>query len=33
SRDNFARGAVLAAKWVAAKSPGVYTMFDVLGLE
>ncbi len=32
SRDNFARGAALAAAWVAGKDNGVYTMFDVLGL-
>ncbi len=33
SRDNFARGAALAAAWVAGKAPGLYTMFDVLGLQ
>ena len=33
SRDNFARGAVLAAQWVGDKSRGIYTMFDVLGLK
>jgi len=32
SRDNFARGAALAAAWVAGKDNGMYTMFDVLGL-
>ncbi|MFZ5765206.1 MAG: 4-hydroxy-tetrahydrodipicolinate reductase [Thermodesulfobacteriota bacterium] len=32
SRDNFARGAALAAAWVAGKPNGMYTMFDVLGL-
>lgn len=32
SRDNFARGAALAAAWVAGKPRGLYTMFDVLGL-
>lgn len=32
SRDNFARGAVLAAKWVVGKTPGIYTMREVLGL-
>jgi 4-hydroxy-tetrahydrodipicolinate reductase len=32
SRDNFARGAVLAAKWLVGKSPGIYSMRDVLGL-
>lgn len=33
SRDNFARGAALAAAWVAGKPNGMYTMFDVLGLQ
>jgi len=33
SRDNFARGAILAAKWVSGKSAGIYTMADVLGLK
>jgi 4-hydroxy-tetrahydrodipicolinate reductase len=33
SRDNFAKGAILAAKWLAQKGPGVYTMRDVLGLQ
>jgi len=32
SRDNFARGAALAAAWVAGRSKGLYSMFDVLGL-
>lgn len=32
SRDNFARGAALAAAWVVGKPNGMYTMFDVLGL-
>ncbi|WP_028584217.1 4-hydroxy-tetrahydrodipicolinate reductase [Desulfogranum mediterraneum] len=32
NRDNFARGAVLAAAWVTAQANGVYTMFDVLDL-
>ncbi|MEW6219132.1 MAG: 4-hydroxy-tetrahydrodipicolinate reductase [Thermodesulfobacteriota bacterium] len=32
SRDNFARGAVLAAAWVNDRPHGLYTMFDVLGL-
>lgn len=31
SRDIFARGAVKAALWLAAQSPGRYTMYDVLG--
>ncbi len=33
SRDNFAKGAATAAAWVAGKEPGMYTMFDVLGLQ
>ncbi len=33
SRDNFARGAALAAAWVAGQDNGLYTMFDVLGLS
>ncbi|PIE57081.1 MAG: 4-hydroxy-tetrahydrodipicolinate reductase [Desulfobulbus propionicus] len=33
NRDNFARGAAIAAAWVAGKANGMYTMFDVLGLE
>lgn len=33
NRDNFARGAALAAAWVAGKQNGLYTMFDVLGLN
>jgi len=32
SRDNFARGAALAAAWVVRQPKGLYTMFDVLGL-
>ncbi len=32
SRDNFARGATVAAAWIAGKPNGLYTMFDVLGL-
>ena len=32
NRDNFARGAVRAAMWVADKEPGLYSMADVLGL-
>ena len=31
SRDNFARGAVRAARWVTGKQPGLYDMQDVLG--
>jgi 4-hydroxy-tetrahydrodipicolinate reductase len=33
SRDNFARGAALAAAWVVNQTNGLYTMFDVLGLQ
>jgi len=33
SRDNFARGAALAAAWVVNQPHGLYTMFDVLGLQ
>lgn len=32
SRENFARGALLAAKWVINQKNGFYTMKDVLGL-
>jgi 4-hydroxy-tetrahydrodipicolinate reductase len=32
SRDNFARGALLAAKWLTRQPPGIYDMKDVLGL-
>lgn len=32
-RNIFARGAVLAAKWVARAKPGLYNMQDVLGLR
>jgi len=32
SRKTFAQGAVTAAKWLATKSPGLYSMHDVLGL-
>lgn len=33
SRDNFARGAVRAAKWVMTQPNGLYDMGDVLGLK
>ncbi len=33
SRENFAQGALLAAKWAVGKAPGLYTMIDVLGLS
>lgn len=32
SRNTFARGALRAAHWVVGKSPGLYSMEDVLGL-
>jgi 4-hydroxy-tetrahydrodipicolinate reductase len=32
SREQFARGAVRAARWIAAQPPGLYDMADVLGL-
>lgn len=32
SRENFARGALVAARWLVKQKPGVYTMKDVLGL-
>lgn len=31
-RKTFARGALLAARWVAGRTPGLYAMADVLGL-
>lgn len=30
SRENFAKGALLAAKWIVGKEPGIYSMEDVL---
>lgn len=33
SRDNFARGAIRAALWLAGKENGLYDMQDVLGLK
>ena len=33
SRDTFANGALRAANWVIGRSPGLYTMHDVLGLK
>ena len=33
SRDNFAQGAIRAAKWIVGKKPGLYDMQDVLGLR
>lgn len=32
SRENFAKGALIAAKWVVKQKNGFYTMKDVLGL-
>ena len=31
-RSSFARGALVAARWIAARPPGLYSMLDVLGL-
>jgi 4-hydroxy-tetrahydrodipicolinate reductase len=33
SRDNFARGAVKAARWIVNQPPGLYDMQNVLGLK
>ncbi len=33
SRENFARGALLAAKWILKKEEGIYSMEDVIGLK
>jgi 4-hydroxy-tetrahydrodipicolinate reductase len=33
SREQFARGAVRAARWIAGRPPGLYDMADVLGLS
>ena len=33
SRDNFVRGALLAARWIVGQPPGCYDMLDVLGLR
>jgi 4-hydroxy-tetrahydrodipicolinate reductase len=32
TRDTFVRGALRAAEWIVGKSPGLYSMHDVLGL-
>jgi 4-hydroxy-tetrahydrodipicolinate reductase len=32
SRDTFARGALRAARWMAGRPPGLYSMHDVLGI-
>ncbi len=33
SRENFARGAIIAAKWIVGKGDAIYSMKDVLGLS
>ena len=33
SRENFARGALVAARWIVGKGPGIYDMAEVLGLK
>ena len=33
SRENFAKGALLAAKWLVNQQNGIYDMADVLGLK
>lgn len=33
NRDNFARGALRAARWIVAQPPGLYDMQDVMGLK
>jgi 4-hydroxy-tetrahydrodipicolinate reductase len=33
SRETFAKGALRAAQWIIGKSPGIYSMHDVLGLK
>ncbi len=33
SRETFAAGALRAAQWIVGKSPGIYDMLDVLGLQ
>jgi len=33
SRDAFARGALVAAKWIVGRKPGWYDMSDVLGFK
>jgi 4-hydroxy-tetrahydrodipicolinate reductase len=33
TREQFARGAVRAARWIAGRPPGLHDMFDVLGLR
>jgi 4-hydroxy-tetrahydrodipicolinate reductase len=33
SRDNFARGSIMAARFIANQPPGLYSMMDVLALK
>ncbi len=33
SREQFARGALRAARWIVGRPPGLYDMADVLGLK
>ena len=33
NRDNFAKGAIRAAKWIVNQNPGLYDMQDVLGIK
>jgi dihydrodipicolinate reductase len=33
SRQTYAAGALRAAKWLRGRGPGLYDMFDVLGLK
>jgi len=33
SRDTFVRGALRAARWLAGKKAGLYSMADVLGIS
>jgi 4-hydroxy-tetrahydrodipicolinate reductase len=33
SRNNFAKGALTAAKWIQGQPSGIYSMYDVLGLH
>jgi 4-hydroxy-tetrahydrodipicolinate reductase len=33
SREAFAKGALAAARWLKGRSPGLYSMRDVLGLN
>ena len=33
SRENFAQGAIAAARWMMGRQPGLYSMMDVLGIR